>query len=69
LKQPEFLTLDEALVIHTDQIQRYGGTHGIRDIALLASVLAAPELATGVAEGRTGKAEAAVFIRRHTQLA
>ncbi len=35
-----FLTLEEALMIHADQIERYGGSGGIRDIPLLESALA-----------------------------
>ena len=37
-----FLELDEVLEIHHDQIERYGGTLGIRDIRLLESALAMP---------------------------
>ena len=37
-----FLGLDEVLDIHEDQIERYGGRAGIRDLALLESALAAP---------------------------
>ena len=33
---PQFLTLDEVMEIHRDQIERYGGTLGVRDAALLA---------------------------------
>jgi death-on-curing protein len=40
--EPLFLTLDEALLIHTDQIHRYGGSSGVRDLALLRSALAMP---------------------------
>ncbi len=40
---PVFLQLDEALEIHRDQISRYGGRVGIRDLALLESALAAPQ--------------------------
>ncbi|MCG3775640.1 MAG: hypothetical protein JW395_2483 [Nitrospira sp.] len=40
---PKFLTLDEVMDIHRDQIERYGGTLGVRDIALLESALAAPQ--------------------------
>ena len=36
---PLFLTLDEVLALHEDQISRYGGGTGIRDIALLESAL------------------------------
>lgn len=42
MKDPAFLTLDEVLALHADQIERYGATHGIRDVALLESALAAP---------------------------
>jgi death-on-curing protein len=38
---PVFLTLDEVLALHADQIARYGGTHGVRDVGLLESALAA----------------------------
>ena len=37
-----FLTLDEILKIHQDQIQRYGGIEGVRDWGLFKSVLAMP---------------------------
>ncbi len=39
---PVFLTLDEVLEIHRDQIARYGGSEGIRDIGLLNSAIAMP---------------------------
>jgi len=39
---PTFLTLDEVLEIHRDQIERYGGGDGIRDLGLLESALAMP---------------------------
>jgi death-on-curing protein len=38
-----FFTLDEVLAIHADQIERYGGSFGIRDRGLLESALAMPE--------------------------
>ena len=38
-----FFTLDEVLAIHADQIERYGGSFGIRDQGLLESALAMPE--------------------------
>lgn len=38
-----FLTLDEVLEIHRDQIERYGGALGIRDVSLLQSALAMPK--------------------------
>lgn len=36
---PVFLTLDEVLSLHADQIQRYGGSAGVRDLHLLSSAL------------------------------
>jgi death on curing protein len=38
-----FLTLAEIIEIHADQIHRYGGQAGLRDLALLESALAQPE--------------------------
>ncbi|MDH3745430.1 MAG: type II toxin-antitoxin system death-on-curing family toxin [Acidobacteriota bacterium] len=38
---PVFLTLDEVLALHEDQIQRYGGNPGLRDSGLLSSALGA----------------------------
>ena len=40
---PLFLTLDEVLGIHADQIRRYGGRPGLRDLRLLQSAVAMPE--------------------------
>jgi death-on-curing protein len=40
---PLFLTLDEVLGIHADQIRRYGGRPGLRDLGSLRSALAMPE--------------------------
>jgi death-on-curing protein len=37
----QFLTLDEVIDIHRDQIDRYGSTLGVRDAALPESALAA----------------------------
>jgi len=39
---PLFLTLDELLEIHHDQIDRYGGEAGLRDMGLLQSAMAMP---------------------------
>ncbi|HAT12173.1 MAG TPA: type II toxin-antitoxin system death-on-curing family toxin [Planctomycetes bacterium] len=44
---PRFITWDEALAIHADQIGRYGGTPGLRDEGLLRSALAQPEASFG----------------------
>src|SRR5438128_11544386 len=44
---PTFLTLDEVLAIHRDQIARYGGAPGIHDPGLLQSALAQPQAGFG----------------------
>jgi death-on-curing protein len=44
---PLFLGLEEVLEIHHDQIARYGGTDGIRDLGLLESALAVPQAGVG----------------------
>jgi len=31
----DYLTVAEVLAIHQDQIERYGGSHGVRDRGLL----------------------------------
>lgn len=38
-----FVTLDEVIAIHSDQIDRYGGSAGIRDVRLLDSALSMPQ--------------------------
>jgi death-on-curing protein len=38
-----FLTLDDILESHQNQIETYGGSHGIRDIGLLESAIAQTE--------------------------
>ena len=45
--QPAFLTLDEILAIHQDQIARYGGSAGVRDWGLLQSAIAMPAASVG----------------------
>ncbi|MBI5181345.1 MAG: type II toxin-antitoxin system death-on-curing family toxin [Nitrospirae bacterium] len=42
MKEIIFLTLAEVIEIHSDQINRYGGSHVIRDINLLSSAIAMP---------------------------
>jgi len=44
---PEFLTLDEVLGLHADQIRRYGGATGLRDLSSLQSAIAMPETSYG----------------------
>lgn len=38
----QFLTLQEVVEIHRDQIERYGGSLGVRDFGLLQSAVAMP---------------------------
>ena len=40
--EPVFLSLDEILEIHQEQVERYGGASGIRDAAGLESAVATP---------------------------
>ena len=39
----DYLTVVEALAIHEDQIERYGGAHGVRDPGLLEAALYRPQ--------------------------
>jgi death on curing protein len=45
--EPAFLSLEEVLEIHADQIRRYGGDPGIRDLTLLESAIAQPPAGFG----------------------
>lgn len=42
-----FLTLDEALALHAEQLRRFGGSPGLRDAGLLSSALATPQATFG----------------------
>ena len=44
---PRFLTLDDLLESHAEQIASYGGSEGIRDVGLLQSAMAQPEATFG----------------------
>ncbi len=44
---PIFLELGEVVLIHRDQIERYGGAQGVRDMGLLKSALAMPSTGVG----------------------
>jgi death-on-curing protein len=46
--EPAFLELGEILLIHQDQLERYGGSPGIRDIGILQSATSMPR--AGIAE-------------------
>src|ERR1700735_4026707 len=39
----DYLTLAEVLAIHIDQIERYGGSQGVRDPGILESALYRPQ--------------------------
>ena len=39
----DYLTLVDVLAMHADQIERYGGSHGVRDLGLLESALYRPQ--------------------------
>jgi death-on-curing protein len=39
----DYLALPEVLAMHEDQIERYGGSHGVRDLGLLQSALYRPQ--------------------------
>ena len=41
--EPLFLSLEEVLEIHRQQIERYGGASGVRDLALLESAITQPQ--------------------------
>ncbi|MBI2430783.1 MAG: type II toxin-antitoxin system death-on-curing family toxin [Candidatus Levybacteria bacterium] len=42
-----YITLDVVLAIHDDMVERYGGSHGIRDLGLIQSALARPQASFG----------------------
>lgn len=46
-KETVYINLEDLLVIHTDQIERYGGSHGIRDMGLVESALFRPQSSFG----------------------
>lgn len=39
----DYLTLADVLAIHQDQVERYGGAHGVRDPGLLEAALFRPQ--------------------------
>ena len=46
-EEPFFLILADVISIHKDQIERYGGQSGIREMGLLQSALAMPQASFG----------------------
>ncbi|MBE9092639.1 type II toxin-antitoxin system death-on-curing family toxin [Tychonema sp. LEGE 07203] len=47
MQTPKFLSLEEVLELHDDQIYSFGGTPGVRDEGLLESALAQPQATFG----------------------
>ena len=47
MQTPEFISLEEVLELHDDQISSFGGTPGVRDEGLLESALAQPQATFG----------------------
>ncbi len=43
MERVTYLTLEQVLVIHEDQIERYGGISGLRDLTLLESAVFRPQ--------------------------
>ena len=46
-KEIVYISLEDLLVIHADQVERYGGSHGIREIRLIESALFRPQSSFG----------------------
>jgi len=44
---PIFLSIEDVIEIHADQIRRYGGSLGVRNVELLHSALGMPEAGVG----------------------
>ena len=44
---PDFLALEDVLLLHDDQISLYGGASGVRDLGLLESAVAQPQATYG----------------------
>lgn len=47
MMDPTFLTVKEVLLLHQDQINEFGGIHGIRDEGLLESAVMTPQASFG----------------------
>jgi death on curing protein len=44
---PDFLTVEDVLDLHAVQLERYGGSAGIRDLGLLESAVMTPQASFG----------------------
>lgn len=47
MKSTSFITLDSVLAIHDDMVEKYGGSHGIKDLGLIQSAIARPQSSFG----------------------
>ena len=47
MTDPEFLDLEDVLIIHEDHLGRYGGLAGLRDQGLLESAVGMPRVTFG----------------------
>jgi hypothetical protein len=56
---PHFLSLEDVLLIHSDQVDLYGGEPTMRDLNLLESAIAQPQATFG------GNLPHGVVVRRH----
>ena len=45
--EPKFHTINSVLLIHEKQIDRFGGSSGVRDEKMLESAIAAPQASYG----------------------
>jgi death on curing protein len=44
---PDFLSIEDVLSLHADQVNLFGGNHGVRDLGLLESAVAQPKAMFG----------------------
>ena len=70
MNDPVFLELADVLLIHEEQLPRYGGSPGVRDAGLLESAVAMPRATAGgefVYEGLFAMAAAYAFYIAQNQ--
>lgn len=64
MSEPEFLDVEDVLLLHDRQLARFGGGRGLRDRGLLESAVAQPQASSGseyVHEGLFAMAAAYLF--------
>jgi death-on-curing protein len=44
---PDFLAVEDVLDLHAQQLERYGGSQGVRDLGLLESAVMTPQASFG----------------------